>query len=83
MQSGYLNELIVFGAFNSDFVEERLISKRVITLSIVSESGFVVAQDIIPEADLPSLTRASIQVASIMRQSLQLGEKHVSYDLDF
>ena len=52
-------------------------------MSIVSPNGFVVAQDSIGEWELPSLDAASILVASMTRESIQVGENQVVYELIF
>ena len=83
LSSGILSEIILTNAVNSDFVKDRSKSDEAIQISIVSESGFVIAQDSYPEAGLPNLTPADLLTATMTRESTKVGERQVIYELAF
>ena len=83
MQPGFNNEIIFTNAFNADFVKDRSNSLGVIQISIVSSSGFVVAQSNLDESALPQLTRSKIMTAEMNRDTTRPGANDVEYELTF
>ena len=83
MEKGETNTITIRNAFNAEFAKDRSTSDKTLMVSIVSPNGFVVAQSGIQESELPSLAPASISEASLTRESPQVGENEVTYEVVF